>query len=317
MNLATPYQVITEYTRISPRTNLFLIYINDINEGKNLNLTLFADDILCLIIEESFTQMVQKMQLNINDIQLWCLENDLYISEEKTKIMYIAGRVKDANQIKIWLHSEDCDNENNCDNSCTMLTTTDSIKYLGFTIDNKWNFKNHIEDLIKKMRQITPKLYFLKNILNTHNKKILYDAWIKSYLTYAIELYGFANITSINRLQKTQNKIIKVLFASRHLQTAAEIYSKMNILKIKQLQEYKVLIKNFYYLQETRTIKEGNKTYNTKQTIMLPILVNNKHGHKLRDHYLPAMSQKVTNEIWKLEKIGEIKTKIKNRLMNN
>jgi len=181
--------------------------VNDINS----NLTLFADYVLSLNISDTKEGMFQKMQTSVNSIQNWCTVNELFVSETKTKIMFFRNK-EDIKQ-EIFIHSEGC-LEGNCLKNCTKLEVVNKFKYLGLEIDHKGAFDFHIDNVIKKLRQVMPKLYFLKNILNTENKMIIYDAWLKSHIQYALEIYGTAKQKEIKRLQKIQNKVVKILFSS-------------------------------------------------------------------------------------------------------
>ena len=286
---------------------LFLIYINDINSKKKLNLTLFADDIMALVIEETYEELQINLQRNLNWIQDWCQTNELYISEGKTK--YIIFNQKSEQNSELILHKEKC-NRGTCKTSCSIIMRVNQIKYLGLEIDEKWSFAKHIEVLCKKLRQTMPKLYTIKNILNFKNKKIIYDSWIKSYILYGIETYGWAKMKEINRIQKVQNKIVKILFGNQYCNSATEIYKKTNILKIKQLQEYTIIIKNFYEVKTMRTEKIRDKIYKTKNTNLLPALTTNKYGERHSSFYIPKIFSDTPEKIWELEKIGKIKKEI-------
>ena len=155
-----------------------------------------------------------------------------------------------------------------------------------------------------------PKLYTIKNILNFKNKKIIYDSWIKAYLLYGIETYGWAKMKEINRIQKVQNKIVKILFGNQYCNSATEIYKKTNILKIKQLQEYTIIIKLFYEVKTMRTEKIREKVYKTKNTNLLPALTINKYGERHSSFYIPKIFSNIPEKLWELEKISEIKKDI-------
>ena len=122
---------------------LFLIYVNDVNEKGRMNLVLFADDILCLVISENLQDLKIELQKNLNWIQDWCILNDLYINEDKTKFMLF--RMKDEDNFKLTIHKDKC-NRKNCQNSCRQVVKADQITYLGMILDNKWSFGKHIDN---------------------------------------------------------------------------------------------------------------------------------------------------------------------------
>jgi hypothetical protein len=284
---------------------LFLIYINDIKESNNkLNFILFADDIVCLAIEQDKEKLIQKLQEDLNYLQDWCTDNDLYINEEKTKIMLFKNNEETVVNFK--LHSSGCfDKSQQC--KCGKVDVIKSIKYLGVTIDDKFNFELHVDEIIKKLRQVSPKLYQLKNILNGKNKKIVYESLIKPHLLYAVEVYGNGKKSAIKRLEKVQNKLVKILFTNKVNTKAHEIYVNFNILKIQKLHAYVLLLKNFFKFKNKREEQIETKSYNTKNFAFKPILTKNKYGEKLENYVIPRLFNKLPEEFWNVKSFGELK----------
>ena len=68
---------------------LFLIYINDLSDGNQDCFILFADDIFLYSIELSYDNMIKKLQKSFDHVSLWCEENEVFISEEKTVYIQI------------------------------------------------------------------------------------------------------------------------------------------------------------------------------------------------------------------------------------
>ena len=236
---------------------LFLAYINDIDKCiKHSCYILFADDIMIFYMDKQYKVVTEKMQNDLNNVVQWTIQNELYISENKTKAMIISkshDKFEGNINKNFRLHSGEClmtdKNETNkeCDKKmCPYIKETDFYKYLGVTFDNKFNWKEHIRQLIKKMNSIMTKLYGLRNILSKENKKIIYFAWVESHLRYAINCYAFASDYNIKRLQKVQNKIIKLLFKKNINEKVEDLYIKNEILPIKALRNYILIVKNYY-----------------------------------------------------------------------
>jgi hypothetical protein len=257
--------------------------------------------------------MERKMQNDLNTIQDWCLANELYINEDKTKIMMF--RQKEQNKLNIFLHGEKCEAVS-CDKTCNKLCEVSTIRYLGVEIDSRWAFDVHIDNIIKKLRQCMPKLYFLKKLLSENNKKIIYESWIKAHLLYALEVYGGAKAKELNRLQKIQNRIIKILFGKRNRFSTQQIFLQQKILKIKQLYEYNIIIKHFFSMKLVREDIINEKIHQTKNITFQPILTRNKYGEKLAKFYLPTIFNKLPSTIWTLNKYSEIKKSTKNYLLS-
>ena len=130
-------------------------------------------------------------------------------------------------------------------------------------------------------------------------------------------MYGWAKLKEITRLQKVQNKLVKILFGSKSCNSATQLYKNTGILKIKQLLEYTIIVKNFYNVKNSRTNKINDKIYNTKNTTLLPVLTINKYGERKQDYYIPTIFSRIPKKIWEMEKIGEIKKETTSWLLSD
>lgn len=88
------------------------------------------------------------------------------------------------------------------------------VTYLGTKLDDKRNFAAHIQSCRTKALNSFKALYPLlskRSNLSTNNKLILYKAIIRPKITYASPVWINASMTNINKLQVTQNKILKCI----------------------------------------------------------------------------------------------------------
>jgi len=270
--------------------------------------------------------MIENLQKDFNKLNDWYTMNELYISSEKTLHIDIAvPKMNIKEELHIVKHYGDCKNLNvkqsikECNTKCKLLEKKKSALYLGVKIDQHWNFKTHILTIINKLRQILPKIYKIRNILSEKNKLIIYDAWIGSILRYGIEIYGFATDYLIQRLQKTQNKVLKVMFNNGTKLTTKEIYNKYEILNITQLRDFIVIINNYQSIDlkigRNRNMNIDNIRSN-KPLYTLPRW-NNKYGKRNKQYYLPDIFNKLPRNMLNIEKRKELKKKLKDILLKN
>ena len=66
---------------------LFLIYINDLEKCTDLFTLLFADDSNFLISGKNFTELKQKLNIELKKVTDWFRCNEMSLNHEKTKIM--------------------------------------------------------------------------------------------------------------------------------------------------------------------------------------------------------------------------------------
>jgi hypothetical protein len=259
--------------------------------------------------------MMINLQKNFDIVSTWCIQNHVFISEEKTMVMeIISSHAEPTCKRDIFLHLNH--DGGFCTNNCISLKKTSTAKYLGVVLDSRWKGEAHVQHLIVKLRQLMPKIYQLRNMLNNINKKILYDAWIESHLRYAIEVYGWANDTNIAKLQKIQNKIVKLLFKQNDFETTNQVYKKMNILKVKQLKEYVIITKNYFDLSNTLAQnRASNKLRNTTVQLYVPTWKNN-YGKTIARYYLPKIFNKIPINLQNLKTYGKVKKEIKTWLLS-
>ena len=71
---------------------LFNLFINDINNIENTNITLFADDAVFCVLDLFFDACVQKLRVILGEISKWLSENRLVANTQITKIMLLTTR---------------------------------------------------------------------------------------------------------------------------------------------------------------------------------------------------------------------------------
>jgi len=125
-------------------------------------------------------------------------------------------------------------------------------------------------------------LYKIKYLINDKNKKTLYYAWVESIFRYGIQLYGWAKKTYIDKIQKIQNKVVKILFKKKNTNvTNKDLYTKHNILNIRQLRDC-VLVCDNYYSNEFKkvSVKKAALLRSSTYRFEVPFVMND-HGKKI------------------------------------
>ena len=133
-----------------------------------------------------------------------------------------------------------------------MLMQTIESKYLGVFIDAKLNWKAHILCLTSSGAQSVGVLYKIRHSLWKNLLKILYNALIKSKLSYAITLWASAYKSDLHKLNVLNNRAVRcITFANRHTNLNT-LYKKHKILKLNELQPYE-LGKHMFKLHSNET----------------------------------------------------------------
>ena len=125
----------------------FLIYINDLSYSTDLFIYLFADDTTVFIRDKNLSSIISKFKIKFQNILEWIKFNQMTINWKKSKIMFFTNQLVDL--------PDDLGIENN------LVEVVHEFKLLGVTIDNKLNFKKHVENVKKTVNK---KLFSFKNL---------------------------------------------------------------------------------------------------------------------------------------------------------
>ena len=170
---------------------LFLTYAKDILNSVSCDLCLFADDTCLLVSSPSLTVLENECNKEIS-------ANKLQMNPEKSAIMVIPSKLTaQTTNLSIF-------------NNERPINCFESSKYVGVNLDNKLNFKSHlciIENkltrsvgILSKLRYQFPSLHFFCYII------LLFTP----HLLVGLPLRGNANKSSLNGLQRLQNKAIRI-----------------------------------------------------------------------------------------------------------
>ncbi|MCP4493909.1 MAG: reverse transcriptase family protein, partial [Gammaproteobacteria bacterium] len=143
---------------------LFSIYINDIIYACNLSIPyLFADD-GALFFENCCRKSFINMKIELITIIKWLSVNKLSFNVDKTEFM-IFDTLDQIDEIVIELQ-----------NTSFSIKECKVTKYLGLMVDNKLDFKDHIEYIKKKILKRIGAMFRSKGLLPTKYRKMFANA---------------------------------------------------------------------------------------------------------------------------------------------
>ena len=210
---------------------LFLIYINNITEiNLHGHLTLYADDTCLFYFGSSIHDIITLAQDDLNSLYTWFQFNLLTINISKT--CYVIFKAKNKiippfDPLKI--------------NDVPLQLKT-SEKYLGLRIDSTLSWNAQIEYIKNKLSTLLGTLRNIVRCIPRILRYTIYNSLVKPHLLYLIELWGSATKTKLSELQRSQNKLIKMLFNYPFLTSTSKIYNDTKLMNIKQLYIYNTCI---------------------------------------------------------------------------
>ena len=124
---------------------LFLLYINDIPKVSNLlDIILFADDTSVSFSSDDPQTAVDTINTELGKLHEWFNANRLSLNVKKTKFMFIEPNSKNRTTV------HPCINISN-----TEIGRVKQFKFLGIILNEKLNWKTHIELIRKKIARNT------------------------------------------------------------------------------------------------------------------------------------------------------------------
>jgi hypothetical protein len=110
------------------------------------------------------------------------------------------------------------------------LTTVDSIKFLGLTLDNLLSWKKHIEAIVPKLSAATFAMRTVQPFLSLDSLKLIYYSYFHSMLTYGMIFWG--NTTHSNVIFRIQKRIVRIMVGVRNRGSYRECFKRLKIMSL-------------------------------------------------------------------------------------
>ena len=167
---------------------LFLIFINDLPYATDFKVKLFADDTLLTLEGDEYADLKYKVNMEISKVHNWLCVNKLTLNISKSKYMIITNKTKPSpSEFYVKING-------------TNLENCSSYKYLGVYIDEKLDWKAHVDYICKKVTKVCGILAKLRHCVGYDILKMVYHALVASHLQYCNLIWGNANETILKPL---------------------------------------------------------------------------------------------------------------------
>ena len=221
---------------------LFLIYINDLpNISEKLQFFLFADDTNIYYESHDLQYMEKELNKELEQLILWLNVNRLALNVNKTHFVIFHSVKKIVNyRVTLKIRKK-------------AIMEKDHVMYLGVTLDTHLNWNHHILNVSKKISRSVGIMYKLKHYMNSKMLKNIYYSLIFSHIVYAIQIWGSACSTVMEKILVLQKKAVRIM--SKHddvltfsgpLVSTNPIFKKLEILKVEDVFNFHIL--KFIYM---------------------------------------------------------------------
>nr|CAI5850542.1 unnamed protein product [Callosobruchus analis] len=196
---------------------LFLLYINDINQGLDCDLFLFADDATATMSGKDNIITEALMQNNLDKLHNWFSRNLLLLNTTKTSYVVFHNYNNRNLNISLSLRGDP-------------LTRSNYVKFLGVSVDENFNWKAHCEDICTKLSSLCYLMRNLRTIVSLDLLLTVYHAHISSRLSYGICFWGTSS--AAKNVFLSQKRIVRCIAGVSQRTSCRELFKNFRILTL-------------------------------------------------------------------------------------
>ena len=223
----------------------------DDNEGSSIFTSYFQNEML-----------LEKTANLLADLHSWANSMQLKLNPDKTEVIIFGSKtfLDKINLVGFFTSDSTC------------IKFTDSIKHLGFHLDNLLNLNLQINNLVSSCYLYLRHIRSIRKYITQDNCAQLIHSFITSRLDYCNSLYIGLPKNLIAKLQKVQNAAVRVVVNKRKCQSVQNDLIELHWLNIEKRIVFKALLIIFNCLNGTAPI-------------VLSMLLSTKSNDDLSTHY--------------------------------
>ena len=135
---------------------------------------LYADDAVLLCAASTAAELKESLDIGFTQNCTWYCENKLSLNVKKTKLMLSGSK----NTLTAFENFEFISDS-------VVIDLVKSFKYLGVTTDEKWSWKPHIRNLVKKLGHRISVFNRILHMLDQKSRLAYYNGLVLPYLDYS------------------------------------------------------------------------------------------------------------------------------------
>ena len=281
---------------------LFLVYINDIEKiCDHSKILLFADDTVLYTSNRDDVVAMKNMQIDVDNLVAWCRKNKLTVNTDKTKFMGF-GNKKSFKNAKLFIGT-------------SPLKKVPVYKYLGVHLDSKLNYECFMKNQMRTVAFRTYQLTKLKRFLSSECLLRIYKAYILPILDYGDILYHTANVKYPNKLQRSQNKALKICLKQNMRTHTVNIHNDANINYLVHRRYSHACIEGYKRSKKVRyrKIAKVNTRLNNGPTLVNK-LPHTEAYKKSVEYYVSVIWNSLDAELRNIPSIHQFKQRLKNEM---
>lgn len=222
---------------------LFIIFIDDFSAVDDVRKCLYADDTSLYVRGKSAPEAERCINVAIDQARHWFLANRLQLNEDKTSVITFSHHHPLNNSVPV-------------------------VNFLGFTMDEQLNWKQHVVGLSGKISQNIFAVRKLIEVTNLQTARTAYFALIHSHLSYGTLLWGLS--VDAGRIFILQKKVVRLLAGKKGGEHCKPLFKQLRIPTLYAI--YILQAMKFIESHHALVTHENIHTYDTrsKQLLVVP-----------------------------------------------
>jgi hypothetical protein len=175
---------------------LYSIFTADLPQTEQTLTATYADDTAILASHQNSITASRKLQNHLNHFEKWLKRWRIKANENK------------STHVTFTLKRENCPTSTLDENE---IPQGETAKYFGIYLDRRLTWRTHIFATRKQLGMKFLQMHWIlgrNSELSIENKSLIYKTILKTIWTYGISLWGKANNSNIEMLQRYQNKVL-------------------------------------------------------------------------------------------------------------
>ena len=197
---------------------LFLIYINDIVEGIESNIKLFADDTSIYFCFDDVERRTNTLNSDMKKINDWAKKWKVDFNPAKTELITITNKRNPETRPLIF--------------GDTTLESKPEHKHLGVILQNNCKWDKHINFIVTKARLQVACLRSYKYKLSRKTLEIMYKSFILPHFDYADTVWDNCSTLLSDELEKINLDAIRTILGAVRGTSHQKLYDESGILPL-------------------------------------------------------------------------------------
>ena len=174
---------------------------------------MFADDTSISYASDSANELQNVINTELKGLSDWLTTNKLSLNVVKTEFMVVGSRqrIKTLN------------NEIDIEINGNMVNQVTSVKSLGVHLDNHLMWSEHTDKLCKKIALAIGALKRIRSCISMNTAIQVYQALIQPHFDYCCSVWDGLGETLSSKLQKLQNRAVRVIVTRSSYDTNATV----------------------------------------------------------------------------------------------